>query len=126
MGATELSWQDWGENARLWVAGVKPHHQTRAFIKHLLGTQLYTVCRGGFHRPQKITAVLRLKVNRNEEECGVRAGARYSCWHLRSLRGRGWHRLCQELGWALKGGKNWWTKRGCPRVVKSGQEGHQD
>lgn len=74
MGAIQLSWQDWGEHTRLWMAGVKPLRQARVFIKCLLGTQLYTTHRGGLQRPQKITAVLRLKVNQNEVECGVRAG----------------------------------------------------
>lgn len=53
MGDTELSWQGWGENARLWVAGVEPICQAQVFTKHLLSTELYVMCGRGFKRPQK-------------------------------------------------------------------------
>lgn len=60
--------------------------------------------RGGVKRPQKITAALRLKVNQNELECGVRAGGPLQLpAPQRGPRGRGWHGLCQRLGLGLEG-----------------------
>lgn len=33
MGDTQLSWQAWGENARLWVAERNPPAEQQVFIK---------------------------------------------------------------------------------------------
>lgn len=53
MGDTQLSWQDWGEDTRLWVAREEPTGQAQVLIKHLLYTQLYVMCGGGLKDPRK-------------------------------------------------------------------------
>lgn len=72
----------------------------------------------GFKRPQKITAVLRLKVNQNELECGIRAGGPLQLPVPQRVPEA-------EVGMSsargLEGWENWSMKKASLRGVKCGQ-----